>query len=74
MIDWEKARDTADTIIETIDDVLPHDIYSKAPEFFEGVRERAYSMREWIREHERATPKQIKALDNMDASVRAWLK
>lgn len=42
-------------------------------EFAESVLTKVNSMRTWIEEHGRVTPKQQAALDNMESGVDAWL-
>ena len=73
MVDYEDALELADEIIEMIEDDLPEDAYSRAPEFFDSVLERTKGIRETIECAEDVTPGQAEALENMHADVKRWL-
>ena len=72
--DWEEASQLCDDIGEKINDA-PDEIWENhnACEFFEGVQETIASMQETITKNQRASDKQVAALNNMLAGVDKWL-
>jgi hypothetical protein len=68
-VDTEEALELCDDILIDLDE-LP----DAADEFAESVREKVESMSEWIQEHDKVTPKMVKALKNMKDGVARWLE
>jgi len=73
-MDWEAALEQCDTILELIENEVPERAWDQGADFFEGIRERAKEMSDWIEEHEHVTPKMAKALDGMERGVRKWIR
>ena len=74
MIDYKDALEQCETILELIEYDIPSKAREDSPDFFEPIEERVTSMAEWITSNERITPKMAKALDNMEAGVRKWIR
>jgi len=67
--EWKQAIRQCKEILDSLGE-LP----DEAESFADSVRDKVTSIREWIRENEHVTPKQIEALDNMESGVGRWMK
>ena len=72
-MDWEDAAEQCDLIVDLIDNEVPDWALDKCAEFFESVREKAVDIGESIAKRKSVTPRQAKALDNMESGVRRWM-
>lgn len=69
---WQEALETADEIIEMIDDISEDS--DRGQEFASSIDEKTRNIRAWIQEHEHTTDKQVNALENMHRGAENWLQ
>jgi hypothetical protein len=46
----------------------------KAGDFASGVREKLESIRLWVQDHDKVTPKMLTSLQNMQRGAERWVK
>ena len=68
----QEVEELAERIEYLIEEELPESALDKAPDFFEGVREKAAAICETVVTKQHATPKQVQAMRNMLEAVEAW--
>jgi len=72
--EMEEALELCDEILGAIEHELPEKAWDIALDFFEGIREKVKDLRIWVETNERATKKQLTALENWNLGVQAWIK
>jgi molecular chaperone DnaK (HSP70) len=72
---WEDVVDYIDQVIELGEQVQAQDnISMQGVDFANSVDQTLNSMKEWVTENERYSPKQLKAIENIEAGLSKWIK
>jgi hypothetical protein len=73
-IDYEEVLEKCNEAIDLCDELLGGSISPAGEEYVENVQEHLTDMHQWIDEHQRCTPKQLIAIENMIEGLNKWSK
>lgn len=73
-MDADDAIELCDEILGMIEDDIDEEAYDRGFDFFSSVEEKVESMKIWIEENDKVTPKMVKALEGMRDGVARWIK
>ena len=73
-MDAEEAVELCDEILDMIEDDIDEKAYDRGFDFFSSVEEKVKSMKIWIEENNKVTPKMVSSLESMKSGVAKWIK
>ena len=69
----DEAVELAQEIVQMIEEDITEEQYAAGDEFFDSVMEKAKDIGQSIQERKRASPNQVRALENMKKGVQKWI-
>jgi len=69
-LDWEDAASMASNMLERLEDLAS--FKPAAQQYVQNLYPKVESIMEWIAENQHVTPKQLTALENMEAGLQKW--
>lgn len=73
-MDADDAIELCDEILGMIEEDIDEKAYDRGFDFFSSVEEKTKSMKIWIEENEKVTPKMVASLERMRDAVAKWIK
>lgn len=70
----KEAIELCDEILDMIEDDIDEKAYDRGFDFFSSVQEKVKSMKIWIEENDKVTPKMVRSLEGMRDGVAKWIK